>query len=178
MRKNLLVVLLLLAGCAENHTRHTAEKYYTSEDSKFIKANYTAAESLIKTSRIPLGKSAPVIVATLVNIDNLEQSSTLGRTVSEQVATRLANLGYMVKEVKLRGTLFVKSATGELLLSRELKDISASHKAQAVVVGTYADANEYVFLNIKLIDADNTVLSGYDYAIPVDPVNKNLMGSR
>lgn len=172
MSKKLLAILLLLAGCAEN------PKYYTAEDSQFIKANYLAAESLAKASTIPLDKSAPIVVATLVNIDNLEQSSTLGRIVSEQVATRFANMGYMVKEVKLRGTLFVKSATGELLLSRELKDISASHKAQAVVVGTYSDAKEYVYLNIKLVDVGNTILSGYDYAIPANSINKSMMGGK
>lgn len=174
MSKKLLAILLLLAGCAEN------PKYYTAEDSQFIKANYTAAESLAKASSIPLDKSAPIVVATLVNIDNLEQSSTLGRTVSEQVGTRLANMGYAVKEVKLRGTLFVKSNTGELLLSRELKDISASHKAQAVVVGTYSYANEYIYINIKLVDVGNTILSGYDYAIPApaDSINKNMMSRR
>lgn len=117
-------------------------------------------------------------MATLVNINNLEQSSTLGRTVSEQVGTRLANMGYAVKEVKLRGTLFVKSDTGELLLSRELKDISASHKAQAVVVGTYSYANEYVYLNIKLVDVNNTIISGYDYALPVEPIIKSMLGVR
>jgi hypothetical protein len=87
-------------------------------------------------------------------------------------------MGYMVKEVKLRGTLFVKSSTGELLLSRELKDISAFHKAQAVVVGTYSDAREYLYLNLKLVDADNNIRSGYDYAIPASSQVINMFGTR
>lgn len=169
MKKTLFAIVLLLSGCA------TQPKYYTSADSQLIKANYTAAESLIKASRTPLDKDAPIIVATLVNIDNLEQSSTLGRTISEQVASKLANMGYTVKEVKLRGTLFVKLSTGELLLSRELKDISASYKAQAVVVGTYSDASEYLYLNLKLVDADNNIRAGYDYAIPSNPLVNNLL---
>lgn len=172
MNKVLLIILLFLTGCAENAS------YYTSEESQFIKANYIAAESLAKASKIPLDKSAPIIVATLVNIDNLEQSSTLGRVVSEQISSKLANMGYMLKEVKLRGTLFVESATGELLLSRELKDISVSQKAQAVVVGTYSDAGQYVYLNIKLVDVDGTILSGYDYAIPANSINKSMLGRK
>src|SRR3989338_905918 len=116
MKKTLLAILLLLSGCA---AQPTGGGYSTVADSQFIKANYAAAESLVGTSLTTLDKTAPIIVATLVNIDNLEQSSTLGRTVSEQVGSKLANMGYMVKELKLRGTLFVKSSTGELLLSRE-----------------------------------------------------------
>jgi TolB-like protein len=165
MNKTLLAILLLLSGCA---AQPTGSIYNTAADSQFIKANYMAAESLVKTSLTALDKSAPIVVATLVNIDSLEQSSTLGRTITEQVASRLANMGYTVKEVKLRGTLFVKSSTGELLLSRELKEISVSHKAQAMVVGTYSDANAYVYVNLKLVDVNNTIISGYDYVMPAD----------
>lgn len=180
MKKTWLTILLLLSGCADTPSSPPLPppKYLTAADSDFIKANYTAAESLVKTSLGTLDKSAPIIVATLVNIDSLEKSSTLGRTVSEQVATRLANMGYTVKEMKLRGTLFIKSSTGELLLSREVKDISALHKAQAVVVGTYSDAREYLYLNLKLVDANNNIRSGYDYAIPASPLVRNMFGTR
>lgn len=178
--KKAWIVILLLSGCTSMPSSPPPpQKYLTAADSDFINANYTAAESLVKTSLGTLDKSAPIIVATLVNIDSLEQSSTLGRTVSEQVATRLANMGYTVKEVKLRGTLFIKSSTGGLLLSRELKDISALHKAQAVVVGTYSDAREYLYLNLKLVDTtDNNIRSGYDYAIPASPLVKSMFGTR
>jgi TolB-like protein len=179
MKTVLIAILLLLAGCGGMPVSPPpALKFLTAADSDFIKANYAAADSLVKTSSGTLDKTAPIIVATLVNIDSLEQSSTLGRSVSEQVATRLANLGYTVKEVKLRGTLFVKSTTGELLLSRELKDISAYHKAQAVVVGTYSDARQYLYLNLKLVDAKNNILSGYDYAIPDSPLVQSMFGPR
>lgn len=169
----LIVILLLLAGCVGT------ARYYTAMDSRFIKANYAAADSLVTASKLPLDKSAPILVATLVNIDNLEQTSTLGRSVSEQVATRLANLGYTVKEVKIGSTSLIKSDSEELLLSRALKDISIIHKAQAVVVGTYSDAKDYFYLNIKLMDAKNsTILSGYDYAIPANALNQALMGKK
>lgn len=173
--KILLAFLFFLTGCA---TSFGDSGYYTAEDSQFIKANYMAAESLARASKMPLDKTAPIIVATLVNIDNLEQTSTLGRTVSEQIATKFANMGYTVKEAKLRGTLFVKSDAGELLLSRELKEISSSHKAQAVIVGTYSYAHEYVYLSLKLVGVDNTILSGYDYAIPANPIVKSMLGKR
>jgi TolB-like protein len=174
MKYTLLATLLLLSGCA---TQSINGGYYTATDSHFIKANYTAAESLIDKAQSPLDKDSPIVVATLVNIDNLEQSSTLGRIVSEQVSSKLANMGYTVKEVKLRGSMYVKSSTGELLLSRELRDIQASHHAQAVVVGTYSDANQYVYLDIKLVNVDSRIVSGYDYAIPANPLVRSMLGA-
>lgn len=169
MRAMLLSMMFLLSGCASGPT------YESAADSQLIKANYAAAEALAKSVKVNLDKSAPVIVATLVNIDNLESSSTLGRMVSEQIVSRLSSIGYMVKEVKLRGSLFVKSSEGEFLLSRELKEISASHNAQAVVVGTYSDAGDWVYLNLKLIDIHNIIIGAHDYVLPVtQPVGKML----
>ena len=86
-------------------------------------------------------------------------------------------MGYMVKELKLRGTLFVKSSTGELLLSRELKDISAAHKAQAVIVGTYSDADTHIYIHLKLLDENSNIMAGYDYSMPAgyDSVARNML---
>ena len=170
MRALLLSMVFLISGCASEPT------YEAAADSQFIKANYAAAEALAKSVKVPLDKSAPIIVATLVNIDNLGSSSTLGRIVSEQLVSKLSSVGYTVKEVKLRGTLFVKSSEGEFLLSRELKEISASHNAQAVVVGTYSDAGDYVYLNLKLIDTHNVVIGAHDYALPVNKLVGKMLG--
>ena len=173
MRALLLSMVFLLSGCASNEPN-----YELAADSQFIKANYAAAAALAKSVTVTLDKSAPIIVATLVNIDNLESSSSLGRIVSEQLVSKLSSIGYTVKEVKLRGTLFVKSSEGEFLLSRELKEISASHNAQAVVVGTYSDAGDYVYLNLKLIDTHNVVIGAHDYALPVNKLVGKMLGRR
>ena len=62
----------------------------------------------------------PLIMATIVNIDALEQTSMLGRLVSEQVSTRLAQGGLKMLEMKLRNSVYLKRNQGELMLTREI----------------------------------------------------------
>ena len=47
-------------------------------------------------------------MATLVNIDALDRSSTLGRLVSEQVAARFAQQGRAMVELKLRQAMYMR----------------------------------------------------------------------
>lgn len=145
----------------------------------FIRANYQAADALSASANLhrQMSKQVPILVATLVNIDSLTESSRLGRIISEQLQARLSQHGYPVVELKLRGNLFVKQDQGELLLSREIKDISTNHKAQAVVVGTYAVANNYVFINLKVVGNDNILLGSYDYSLDLDADTKAMLAN-
>jgi TolB-like protein len=70
--------------------------------------------------------------------------------------------------MKLRTNVFIRADSGEFLLSRDLAEISTKHRAQAVVVGTYAVASKKVYLTTRVINvSDGRVLSSYDYDIPI-----------
>ena len=116
-----------------------------------------------------LSDGGPLLVATVVNVNDLGRSAPLGRTLSEQYASQMAALGFNVKEVKLRGDIFVKEGAGELLLSREIKDIARNHNASLVLVGTYSAAASYTFVSLKLVRTeDSRIVRGHDYALPND----------
>jgi TolB-like protein len=130
--------------------------------------NYNAADSLLSKIQPKLPKSSPILVASFVNIDNLDDSSTFGRVVAEQFASRFKQNNYTTIEMKLRSNVFMGEGSGEFLLSRELSEISAKHRAQAVVVGTYAVASKKVYITARVVNAnDGRVLSSYDYDIPI-----------
>lgn len=168
-----VLLLPLLASCALNDVTTLSLR-----NSLFIDDNYLAAERLAQSLTRPLSKELPIVAATFVNIDALTESSTLGRLLSEQVSARLTQLGYSMVELKLRGTVFVKAGQGELMLSREVKDLSQSYNAQAVVIGTYAKAGEQLFLNLKIVrPTDNLVLAAHDYALPLDWNVRSLLES-
>ncbi len=122
------------------------------------------AESLEK-SNIP--RDQPLLASSLVNIDNLNQSSTFGRLISEQIASRLSQRGYPFVELKLRhDSVFIKEGQGEFLLSRELKNIGEIHDAASVLVGTYAVTDNVVFVSVRLVETgDSTVIAGHDYQL-------------
>jgi TolB-like protein len=141
-----------------------------AKSSPFIEANYQATDAMIasmsKDHALPA--DAKILVATVVELDTLNESSTLGRSISEQVQARLTQRGYAVIEAKLRGQMVMNKAQGELMLSRELRDLQKSHSAEAVVVGTYTLARNYVYVNLKMIGPDNIALGAHNYALPLD----------
>jgi len=88
----------------------------------------------------------------------------------------MVNAGFNVKEMKLRGDVFVKEETGELLLSREIKEIAQSHHASYVLVGTYSVAANVTYVSLKFVRTeDSRIVRGFDYALPNDKdINKLL----
>lgn len=154
---------LLLAGCAAPPTGDA-----------LIQLNHQAADALLQGVR--LDPRQPVLIATLVDLDDLERSSRWGRLASEHVAARMANRGVRVKELKLRNQIFMAQTSGALLLSREVTDLSLEHDAQAVVVGTYTVGGDTVYVSLKLIRPEgNTVMSAHDYSFALGDGNRALM---
>ncbi len=182
----LLFPALLLAGCAElglQRSKADADQptWEEAASNEFTPTNYRAANDLINqvTGKGSLDTDRPLIIATLVDINALEQSSTLGRMVAEQISGQFSRRGFQMIEMKFRDSVFVKQNVGELLLTREIKELAHAHKAQAVIVGTYAESTRLVFINLKVIrPTDNIVLASYDYAVPVNKGMRSLLKNR
>lgn len=175
----LCISILILTSCSNQPE---------IKDEDLVKASYIAADSLlkeaerhskdsIKMAQFDLNKT--ILVASFVNIDDMQMSSTFGRIVAEQIGSRVSQQGYKVIEMKLRNSVFVQEQTGELLLSREILEISLNHDAHAVIVGTYAEGKEKVYVTAKLIRAsDAVILASHDYSLPVGPNTKGLLRSK
>ena len=74
---------------------------------------------------------------------------------SSVLKSHLDAAGFNVKEMKLRGDVFIREETGELLLSREIKDIAKSHNASLVLVGTYSSAASFTYVSLKLVRTED-----------------------
>lgn len=184
-KKSLLTVLAsaLLAlgatGCAlESGSVLKEPTYEQAAENRLIQANHAAANSLLTGLKGRLAEGQPLIVATVVNIDALDRSSTLGRMISEQVSGRFTQAGFRMIEMKFRNNVYMARNQGELMLTREIRDIATTHHAQAVVIGTYAQSSEMLFVNLKVIEPENNiVLVAHDYALPIDRVTRSMLQS-
>lgn len=142
-----------------------------------IERNHRAADALLLQA--PLDPQHAVLVATLVNVDRLNESSRLGRIFSEQIGSRLVQRGLRVTELKLRENVAMQRGTGELLLSREVREVSRAHDAQAVVVGTYAVSTTTLFISLKIVNpVGNAVVAAHDYSMPIDENVRSLLAAR
>ena len=171
--------IFLLASCADQPISSKPSATYASAASNpFIEANYKAADELIALAlaRSALVSDQPMIMATVVDINVLDKSSAFGRTVSEQISARFTRRGFNMIEMKFRNSVYIKRSQGELSLTREIADLAQTYKAQAVIVGSYSDSRDYVYVNLKIIrPADNFVLAAYDYALPREENNQYLL---
>ncbi|RQO79988.1 FlgO family outer membrane protein [Acidovorax sp. FJL06] len=173
------LVVLALQGCVTNAVNgyYYGDRAGGAPRSDLIEVNDRATDALLLNA--PLDASQPVLVATLVNVDRLNESSRLGRIFSEQIAGRMVQRGLRVTEVKLRDNLVLHRDQGELLLSREVREVSQAQNAQAVVVGTYAVSASVLFISLKLVNpAGNHVVAAHNYAVPVDENVRTLLVGR
>ncbi len=111
------------------------------------------AVQLAASLRQPFGDGGRLILASMVNIDDLYQTSRFGRTLTEALATRLFRHGFGVVEVRKAKELLVKSRGGELMLTRDAKLLAHKNNATAIVTGTYALTPDSVIINVRFLDA-------------------------
>lgn len=171
----LLALAAAAPGCASYYYGERGAGAAVRSD--VLQANYQAADRLLEMT--PLDPRRSVLVATLVSVDRLDESSRLGRIFSEQIAGRLVQRGIPVAEVRLREQLALRPGQGELLLSRELREVSQAHDAQAALVGTYAVSGAMVYVSLKLVNPQgNQVVAASDYALPMDENLRGLLYGR
>ena len=162
---------LALSGCAVTSSGNArlGPTYEEAAVNQFVGVNQGAINRLVAGMDLAALAGAPVLVATVVNINDLRRAAPLGRTLSEQYASFMVASGFNVKELKLRGDVFVREETGEMMLSREVKDIARIHSAGLVLVGTYSAAAQVTYISLKLVRTDSgQIVRGYDYALPND----------
>lgn len=167
----LLAVLLLAAGLLTSGctTAYVTPDRGVSDADSLIDLDYQAAQLMLDRMTYTLDKSRPILVASFVNVDRLEESSTLGRMAAEHFGNYLMLKGYRVQELKLRKNLYVKQDGGEFLLTREAASLVSQHNAQALVVGTYGVGERNVYLSSRTLSTDGMVISAVDYKAHLTP---------
>ena len=168
----------LIAGCSDRYTNDAAFSSDKSvETVDLVAVSHQVVDRLVNSSQQVLAQGKPIMVASLVNVSDLEESSVLGRIVSEQIRSRFTQLGYTTKELRYRGNIMVRSGSGELVLSRDVKNLSEAQQAQAVVAGVYAVAETNVYVTLRILRAeDGIVISSADYALPKGEDVTSLLG--
>lgn len=155
----LIVLLLLLSACASDRI--------PGPNNRMIASHHDAARYLVRMAGANLQPNSRMIAASFADVNNLTSSSTFGRMASQQLVSSFVIQGYSFVEMLMRNSVYIDSREGEFLLSREVANLSTEHNAPVVLVGTYAVADENIFVTAKLIrTADNVIVASYDYAVP------------
>lgn len=142
-------------------------------DIRMKDSSYMAADALSKQSSQRLPQGTPILIGTLSDINKMETSTPLGRTIAEQIGARFVQRGYTVSDVRFRNAINVKQTenkkdAGEYFLSRDTAVLKGEQDVGAVVTGTYVVAKTEVLVNLRMIEATSSrVLAAYDYRLPM-----------
>jgi len=165
----LLISLTFLTSCL-------SMKAFWNVDADLIDYSYKIADKLVERAMPPISPEQGILIASFVDINNLEASSAFGRTISEQIASRLTQGFQKVIQMKLRKSVYMKKNEGEFMLSREVYAISTEHNAQYAVVGTYSVANYMAYVHSSIVRlSDNRIISAYDCEVPLGKNNRKLL---
>lgn len=100
----------------------------------------------------------PIAVTTFVQADDLYNTSTFGRVVSEMLMSELAMRGYNVIELRASDAVQFRPTAGEFALSRDINEIKRERKLGALVVGTYVASPDRVYVNARLLEPSTSAI--------------------
>ncbi|GAB1410861.1 FlgO family outer membrane protein [Desulfovibrionales bacterium] len=168
MIRSLLLVLLgalCIQGCT---TLGSWPAFSAKKDPKLLETSYKAGTHLDKQVAPSGAKALPMLAASFVNAANFEDANDLGRLLSEQVASRLSQLGYSISEVQLRtDQLVIRPKSGVFALSRNTNDINPDPEAFSILVGTYTVIERQIYVNARILrTSDGVALGSTDFVLP------------
>jgi TolB-like protein len=122
----------------------------------------------------PEVKARPTIVVSMVDAENLQKTSALGRVLSQQMMYHLQANGWPIVDLRVSRELTMKPE-GEFVLSRDLSKARGSLQVGNVVSGTYTDAGGVVVIAFQVSDlGTGTVLTNAQSVLEINPYVASL----
>ena len=177
-----LFVMVLLCISTSGCSRFNCTRFeqYVGDETDLITFSYSIAEDLTTTANPPLvlgDPDMPILVTTFVDNNDLSKTSKFGRILQEHISSRLVQLGYTVKEIKMTGQLVIEPKSGESILSRDINKIAPSVKSQALLVGTISVTNRTMYVSSRLVHpVTNMIIASTDSRLCMDDTILAMFG--
>ena len=112
-----------------------------------------------------------------VDLSNLENTSPVGRQISEEMARWFVQAGYRVREIRKGRDVHVDAKRGETLLTRDVRKLlNTNVTTEAVLAGTYVVTPEQVRFSMRLLHVpSNDILAMATATVPITDDLKPLL---
>jgi TolB-like protein len=101
----------------------------------------------------PDDRQLATVVNSIVDLNNLAETSAFGRLVGEHLIHELQVRGWPVSDIRLSKNLIINDS-GEFSLSRDLRRLRDLMPAANVVTGTYTATKDGILLNIRVLNLE------------------------
>lgn len=163
---SILLFCIFISGCVQLPPFY--EVGSRTKTPPLIPLSYKAGDHLHRQLSGSDVAGYPMLAASFVDSTNVENTNDLGRLLSQQVSSRLSQLGYSVTEVQLRSDeLRVLPEGGVLALSRDVSRINTDVPAYSILVGTYTVIERQIYVNARVLrTGDGVALASSDFTLP------------
>lgn len=174
LKKATIIPVLLLAtlsSCGVN-------RYFDVKDTDLIEVSNDVTDELRDKATRSIPKNSLILVSTLLNVNDLQETSAFGRIISNQIASSFHNLGYRIIGMEMPIDLFMMKEGGTLHLSDEIKAILKPYNAAVIVGGVYAPGKRNTYVSLRIVDINTkNIISSTDIAVPMGPDARKLLQS-
>ena len=159
---------------ANLESEHRAMSLEESEDLEEM--SYDAIDTLL-SQHPDSGALDRLLVATVVDVNNVNGTTMLGRVLSEFISSRVTQCSIDVIHPTVRDDHLLIQSAGQFLLSRNVKSLEADYNAKTALVSTYAVAGDTVHVSMKLVSTvSNSTLAATDFVIYQSAVVRDMLG--
>ncbi|RKF19613.1 hypothetical protein DBZ36_03870 [Alginatibacterium sediminis] len=165
--KQLAVIMLCVTamlGCSSTVVHHDqyepAKLRPPVEPSYYGQVNRMAAEIVARGS---IRSSDRVVIASIVDLDALDNTSAFGRQLAESLHAALTMQQVQVIEPRITGKLLTDVGEGEFAMSRDAEKLTQRHQITHMLVGTYQESNEGKHVNFRIVNTKSNNVDGAAY---------------
>ena len=182
----LAILLIPLAAAAGMTTRGTvtiaADEMAEAIDKQILGYFGVEQPKLFSKSEqkhhpLKIRRALSISCTVAVDLNNLENSSPVGRQISEEMARWFVQAGYRVKEIRKARDVHIDAKRGETVLTRDVhKLLSTNVTTEAVLAGTYVVTPEQVRFAMRLLHVpSNEILAMGTATVPITDDLKPLL---
>jgi hypothetical protein len=170
------LLIATLSGCSSTLRFFKTQSYLNTD---LIEASYDATGELKDELCRKIPKNSLIVVSTLLNVKNYNETSSFGRIISDQIATALHNSGYQIIGMDLPIDLFMMKEDGELQLSEEDKALLRRYNAVVLVGGVYAPGKQNAYVSLRAVNRfTKHVIASTDFSVALGPDVKALLKTK
>ncbi|MDR2695904.1 MAG: hypothetical protein LBC79_05945 [Deltaproteobacteria bacterium] len=156
----LLLCMFLLAGCGARQDYRTVSptdpNYIAAQEVK-LKVR-ELADQLIASLPNDALVGFVALPTSFVNQNDFNASSPLGRYLAEGLIYEFNQRGFPVREYRTDGSITMSEGMGETALARKGKIATAKGKGNALLIGTYHQDPDAIFVNARLVRSSDGIV--------------------
>ena len=120
-------------------------------------------------------RNSVALPVSFVNMDNLEQTSSFGRFLSEQLFYEFNQRGFPIQEYRIPKTITMREGEGDFYLTRAMGAVNVP-SCSVVVAGTYYADRQAVIVNARLVrPTDGMVLRTANVVLPSNRLTRRML---